>query len=152
MPAIKKSSFIVSLIMTASIVLPSTVASAATGVAGHAQAVRGCENFTLSLRINDAFLKLPTEQQTQARKDKAISSQTIAMNEALKSFKSAAKLNSKWKIYATQVDTMLKTDEAAAFTKSFTGMISNCLSLNPLPKTSAKATSTATPKPTATKK
>lgn len=152
MRATKKSSFIVSAILSATIIFPSTVASAATNVAGHAQAIKGCENFTLSLRINDAFLKLPTAQQTEARKKNAISSQTLAMNTALKSFKAAAKLNSKWKTYASQVDTMLNTEEAAAFTKSFTGMVSGCLALNPLPKTSAKASSTATPKPTSTKK
>ncbi|MBC7462778.1 MAG: hypothetical protein H7227_00785 [Actinobacteria bacterium] len=147
-----KSSLIVSLLLSATIVLPFTAASAATVVAGHAQVIMGCENVTLSLRINDAFLKLPTAQQTEARKNKAIAAETMAMNEALKSFKAAAKLNSKWKTFASQIDTMLHTDEAAAFTKSFTGVVSGCLALKPLPSASPTATIKAIPKATSTKK
>lgn len=119
----------------------------------------GCESVTLSLRINDAFLKLPVAQQTVARKEKTIAAQTYAMNEALKSFKAAAKLNPKWKEIASQVDISLHTDEASAFTTAFTGLIKNCLALRTTlnaakakAAASAKATPKATPKPTATKK
>lgn len=153
------SSFIVSVILATALSLPS--ASAATKVVGESAAMDGCESVTLSLRINDAFLKLPAAQQTVARKEKTIAAQTYAMNEALKYFKAAAKLNPKWKEVASQVDISLHTDEASAFTTAFTGLIKNCLALRTTVNAaaakakaaaSAKATPKATPKPTATKK
>lgn len=156
----KTTSFlIVSTFLATAIFLPS--ASAATKVVGESAAMSGCESVTLSLRINDAFLKLPAAQQTVARKEKTIAAQTYAMNEALKSFKAAAKLNSKWKEIASQVDISLHTDEATAFTTAFTGLIKNCLALRTTVNAakakakavvSAKATPKATTKATATKK
>jgi hypothetical protein len=150
----------VSALLVATISMPS--ASAAAKVAGRGEAISGCESVTLSLRINDAFLKLPEAQQTQARKDKAITAENIAMSEAQKAFKAAAKLNSKWKTVAEQIDTVLHTDEAGPFTKAFTGLINSCVALRTTinaekaaaAKAKAKASTSAkaTPKPTATKK
>lgn len=128
----------------------SGVASAASKVAGQSEAISGCENVTLSLRINDAFLKLPIAQQTQARKAKTITAETYAMNEAQKSFKAAAKLNPKWKKVSGQIDTALHTDEAGAFTTAFTGLIQSCVALrttiNAAASAAAKAKATATKK------
>lgn len=149
-----KSFLIVSAILAVTIAVPP--ASAATKGAGRELAIKGCMSLTLSLRINDAFVKLPTAQQTEARKKKAISAEVSEMNEALKSFNAAAKVNSRWKIFATQIDTMLHTEKADDFTKAFSGIVKNCLALTPAAKASAKAsakaTSTPTPKASATKK
>jgi hypothetical protein len=150
------SFLIVSALFVATASLPS--ASAASKVAGRDEAISGCESVTLSLRINDAFLKLPQAQQTEARKNKTIAAETYAMNDAQKSFKAAAKLNSKWKTIANQIDTALHTDEASAFTTAFTGLIKSCVAIrttiNAEKAAAAKAaaSSKATPKPSATKK
>jgi len=152
------SFFIVSALLVATTASPS--ASAATKIVGQAEAISGCESVTLSLRINDAFLKLPVAQQTEARKNKTITAETYAMNEAQKSFKAAAKLNSKWNKIAGQIDTALHTDEAGKFTTAFTGLINSCVALRTTinaqkaaaAKASAKASPKATPKATTTKK
>lgn len=151
---VKTSYFLVmSVALSAAIFVPSS--SAATKDVGQALAMSGCESVTLSLRINDAFLKLPVAQQTEARKNKTIAAETYAMNDALKSFKAAAKLNSKWKEVASHIDTALHTDEATAFTSAFTGLIKSCVALRTTLNAAAakaKVSAKATPKATATKK
>ncbi len=117
--------FLVALVlMTGS----SSFASAATKPISPADAAaqKGCEQVKLSLSINDAFLKLSAAEQTKQRTQQAIASENLAMATALKSFKAAAKLDKKWKVTAANLDTVIHTDKAAAFTSAFTALVATC--------------------------
>lgn len=89
-------------------------------------AQKGCAQVKLSLSINDAFLKLSKAEQTKQRTAQAIASENLAMATALKSFKSAAKLDKKWKVTASNLDTVIHTDQAGAFTTAFDALLATC--------------------------
>lgn len=89
----------------------------------------GCQSISTSLQINQAFFALPEAQQTEAIKKKAIVAEDSLMADALKSFKTAAKINKKWNTLATNIDRLLHTNKSEEFTKSFGIVLSNCTAL-----------------------
>jgi len=93
------------------------------------QAVVGCAQFTLSMTINDSFLKLSAAEQTKARSNQAIAAENLSMATALKAFKAAAKYDKKWSATRDNLDAFIHTDTAAVFTKAFNAVLATCTTL-----------------------
>jgi hypothetical protein len=81
------------------------------------------------MTINDTFLNLSKTAQTKAKMDDAIASERRALTTALAAFKSAAKQDNKWKTIADSLDTVIHTDKADAYTKSFAAVLGSCNAL-----------------------
>ena len=126
----KKNVLIVGLTLFSLTFSTSLVQAAdSTKVLAEKAAVAGCKQFTLSMSINDAFLNLSKTAQTKAKMSEAIASETKAMGSALASFKLAAKQDKQWKSIADKLDTVIHTDKADAYTKSFADVLAACTSL-----------------------
>ncbi|MCX6431025.1 MAG: hypothetical protein NTX12_08810 [Actinobacteria bacterium] len=106
-----------------------TQAADSSNVLAEKAAAAGCKQFTLSMTINDAFLNLSKTAQTKAKMSDAVAAETKAMGSALASFKSAAKQDKQWKNIADKLDTVIHTDKADAYTKSFAFVLAACTSL-----------------------
>lgn len=86
----------------------------------------GCKQFTLSMTINDTFLNLSKTAQTKEKMKEAIASENRALATALSAFKSAAKKDKSWKSIADKLETVIHTDKADAYTKSFSAVLAAC--------------------------
>lgn len=89
----------------------------------------GCKQFTLSMTINDSFLNLSKTAQTKVKMKAAIAAENHALATALSAFKSAAKQDKKWKSIADKLETVIHTDKADAYTKSFAAVLASCSAL-----------------------
>jgi hypothetical protein len=117
------------LILSLAISIPMAQAVDTPKVLAEKAATTACKQFALSMTINDTFLNLSKTAQTKAKMNDAIAAETHALATALSAFKSAAKQDKKWKSIADKLDTVIHTDKADAYTKSFAAVLASCNAL-----------------------
>lgn len=119
---------LVAVLTVVTLTFPISIARAGDSaqVLGEKAAHTACKQFTLSMTINDSFLNLSKTAQTKAKMTEAIAAENHALETALAAFKSAAKQDKKWKSVADKLDTVMHTDKADAYTKSFASVLASC--------------------------